>query len=132
MSRLIKKSYYYCFIGTLAIGEILALVVSKLVRFDVTTNIFVVYIALVILGAVKSRELGKCEKTLWMIGLIVSCCSFVAVGLLTNQGLLSLFAYMVPSIVISLVPIAKDIKKVVLKLFMCWQGWFLFFCSTEA
>ncbi len=111
LSRLIKKSFYYCFVGTLVAGELFILGFSRFVRFDVTTNVFIVYIALMVFGLIKSRELERQEKMLWTVSMIISLCSFVAVGLLTNQGLLSLFAYMVPGIVVSIIPVAKTIGK---------------------
>ncbi len=70
-----------------------------------------VYIPLIVLAFILKKHCGSEVKMAFHIGISISICSGAAVLILTNLPLLTVLAYLIPGVMISIMPIGEYLRK---------------------
>lgn len=71
----------------------------------------VVYIPILLFAWVMRKRCDKAEKQAYVIGTMISLCSFIATLMLTNLTLFTSMAYLVLGIMVALIPFSKMMEK---------------------
>lgn len=107
ISKWRKKSFYVLFVLGTIISDIILMYVAQFNKADWTTTFFIINPLLMILAAFNIKKTDYNTKRMWIVSMVISGSSAIAVLLLTNQEFLSIFAYMILGTIISLVPLSN-------------------------
>lgn len=105
--RLLRKSRLLTALVLLMLSDIVLLFLAPALGVDWTLEFCIVNPALILGSAFFVKELKHSEQRIWWIGVTLSVCSCIAVLLLTNQGFLSVFAYLIPGTLVSFLPLYR-------------------------
>lgn len=112
ISKWKKGSFLQIFVILLMATDVVLIYVAESFHVDWTTVFFLLHGVLMVLGATQIKHLSHMERRMWIISMVMSICSAVAVLLLTNQEFLSVFAYMMLGATVSFIPVSKLEKQV--------------------
>lgn len=89
----------------LLVSETAMLFLQKKTGIDWTCVFYILPVFLMILGAFYYRHMNEAERTIWLLGILLSASSFVATWMLTDLGLITIVSYMVLGGVVSFLPL---------------------------
>ena len=86
---------------------------SSFFRFewDVPYLVNTIFPMMIIAGFFGRKRLNEKEKQVWLWGVLISSFSFVAVALLTNLGIFTIFGYLVLGAAVSVIPLSKMLSE---------------------
>lgn len=98
----------------LLISEVGMLFLQKKTGIDWTCTFYIIPVFLMVFGLFFYKQMEESERTIWLVGMLLSIASFVATWTLTDLGLITIVAYMVLGGVVSFLPLRHAKKQAVI------------------